>query len=109
MTVKYLDFQRKHDIMKIKLSATFEGKCMLCSKDAIVFTAGDEDTKKTVTICKSCSENLGDTPTSDVIEKYGKVDEEPFEGGEIEVKGLGELQKELESKAGKSRRKRTPK
>ncbi len=95
--------------MKIKLSATFEGKCMLCGKEAIVFTAGDEDTKKTVTICNTCSKNLGDTPTSDVIEKYGKVDEEPFEGGEIGVKGLDELQKELKSKAENPRRKRAHK
>jgi transcription elongation factor Elf1 len=81
--------------MKIKISATFEGKCMLCGKDTTVFSAGDEDTKKVVTICKKCSENLGDKPTAEVIEKYGEVNEETFEGGEIQVKGLGELQKEL--------------
>jgi transcription elongation factor Elf1 len=67
--------------MKIKLSATFEGKCDLCGKDAIVFTAGDEDTKKAVTLCKECSDKLGDMHTSEVIEKYGKVDEKPFEEG----------------------------
>ncbi len=67
--------------MKIKLSATFEGNCTLCGKQCVVFTAGDEDTKKTVTICKGCSEKLGDTPTSEVIEKYGKVDNASFEEG----------------------------
>ena len=67
--------------MKIKLSATFEGKCDLCKKETVVFTAGDEDTKKVVTICKECSDRLGDMHTSDVIEKYGKVDEKAFEEG----------------------------
>jgi len=67
--------------MKIKLSATFEGKCILCGKDAIVFTAGDEDTKKAVTVCKECADKLGDTPLSDVIEKYGKTDSAAFENG----------------------------
>jgi len=67
--------------MKIKLSATFEGKCDLCGKETTVFTAGDEDTKKAVTICKECSEKLGKTQTSEVIEKYGHEEEEPFEEG----------------------------
>jgi len=67
--------------MKIKLSATFEGKCDICSKKAIVFTAGDEDTKKAVTICKECSDKLGSMHTSEVIEKYGKADEKAFEEG----------------------------
>jgi len=67
--------------MKIKLSATFEGKCDICSKEGIVFTAGDEDTKKAVTVCKECSDKLSDMHTSEVIEKYGKVDEKPFEKG----------------------------
>jgi len=67
--------------MKIKLSATFEGKCDLCGKMAIVFTAGDEDTKKVVTICKECSERLGEMQTSDAIEKYGHVDDKSFEEG----------------------------
>lgn len=76
--------------MKIKLSATFEGKCDLCGGEAVVFTAGDEDTRKTVTICKACSEKLGDMQTSDVIEKYGHVDEKPFEEGlKIEGKQMG--------------------
>lgn len=72
--------------MKIKLSATFEGKCDLCKKECIVFTAGDEESKRTVTICKECTEKLGDMSTSDVIEKYGKKDEGSFEQG-VKVKG----------------------
>lgn len=67
--------------MKIKLSATFEGKCDVCGKETTVFTAGDEETKRAVTICKDCSERLGETQTSDVIEKYGHVDEKSFEEG----------------------------
>lgn len=89
--------------MKIKLSATFEGKCMLCGNDAIVFTAGDEDTKKTVTICRDCTNNLGNTPTAEVIEKYGEIDEKPFEGGELRIEGLDELQQELKSKSKKEK------
>ena len=46
--------------MKIKHSATFEGKCDICKKNAIVFTAGDEDTKKVVTVCKKCADGLKD-------------------------------------------------
>lgn len=67
--------------MKIKLSATFEGKCSLCGKETTVFTAGDEDTKRAVTICKECSDKLGEMQTADVIEKYGTVDEKVFEEG----------------------------
>ncbi|HKZ45464.1 MAG TPA: hypothetical protein VJ343_02050 [archaeon] len=67
--------------MKIKLSATFEGKCSICGKDCVVFTAGDEDTKKAVTVCKGCSEKLGEMQTSEVIEKYGKVEESSFKQG----------------------------
>jgi len=67
--------------MKIKLSATFEGKCSICGKESVVFTAGDEDTKKTVTVCKECTDRLGEMQTSEVIEKYGKIDEESFENG----------------------------
>ena len=74
--------------MKIKLSATFEGKCDICKKETTVFTAGDEDTKKAVTICKECSDKLGDMQTSDVIEKYGKVDEKAFENGVKVEKGF---------------------
>ncbi|MEM5801852.1 MAG: hypothetical protein QXQ18_00490 [Candidatus Aenigmatarchaeota archaeon] len=67
--------------MKLKLSATFSGKCDICGKKAKVFAAGDEDTKKVVTICKKCSDKLGNIQTSEVIEKYGKKDEEAFREG----------------------------
>lgn len=67
--------------MKIKLSATFEGKCDICGRETIVFTAGDEDTKKVVTICKDDSDKLGDMKTDEVIEKYGHVDEGSFSEG----------------------------
>jgi len=67
--------------MKIKLSATFEGKCDLCGRETTVFTAGDEDTKKVVTLCKEDSDKLGNMKTSDVIEKYGHVDEKSFDEG----------------------------
>ena len=67
--------------MKIKLSATFEGKCSVCGKEKIVFSAGDEDTHKTVTICEECSDRLSDKQTSEVIEEYGKLDEESFQEG----------------------------
>jgi transcription elongation factor Elf1 len=72
--------------MKIKISATFEGKCTVCKKEELVFTAGDEDTKKTVTVCKDCADKLGETQISDVIEKYGQKDEKSFEEG-IKIKG----------------------
>jgi len=75
--------------MKIKLSATFEGKCSICKKEATVFTAGDEDTKKTVTVCKECSEKLGNMKTSEVIKKFGKKDKNAFKEG-IKVKKRSE-------------------
>ena len=67
--------------MKIKLSATFEGKCSICGKETVVFTAGDEDTKKSVTLCKKCADEFGDMKTSEAIEKFGKVDKESFKKG----------------------------
>ena len=67
--------------MKIKLSATFEGKCDICGKSSAVFTVGDEDTKRVVTICKDCSDKLGDMTTEQVIEKYGKEGKSSFEEG----------------------------
>ncbi|MBU5537273.1 MAG: hypothetical protein QW818_00825 [Candidatus Aenigmatarchaeota archaeon] len=73
--------------MKIKISATFEGKCSICKKENFVFTVGDEDTYKTVTVCKDCADKLGDETTSQVIEEYGKKDVEAFkEGIKIERK-----------------------
>jgi ribosome-binding protein aMBF1 (putative translation factor) len=67
--------------MKIKLSATFEGKCDLCGKKTKVFSLGDEDSKKVVTICEDCCKKLGEMKASEVIEKYGHEDEKPFEKG----------------------------
>ncbi len=67
--------------MKIKLSATFEGKCSICKRNAIVFTAGDEDTHKVVTVCRDCANRLGTEVTSQVIEEYGKKDDVAFEEG----------------------------
>lgn len=84
--------------MKIKLSATFEGKCMICGKDKIVFSAGDEDTKKIVTICEDCAKEIGDVPTSEVIEKYGKVDDKAFSEQGMDIKGLDKLQSELKKR-----------
>jgi transcription elongation factor Elf1 len=74
--------------MKIKLSATFEGKCNICGNEKIVFTAGDEDTKKAVTVCKDCADHLGDMKLSEAIEKYGKIDEESFKDG-LSVQSTG--------------------
>ena len=71
--------------MRIKLSATFEGKCSLCGKEGVVFTAGDEDTKKTVTVCKDCAERLGDMKTSEVIEEFGEKNEKAFEEKGVKV------------------------
>ena len=95
---KTLFVKNKIMIMKIKISATYEGKCDLCSEDKIVFTAGDEDTKKVVTICEDCAKEIGDMPTSDVIENHGKVDESEFEPGGIAIKGLEKMQEELKHK-----------
>jgi ribosome-binding protein aMBF1 (putative translation factor) len=67
--------------MKIKLSATFEGRCDICGKDGTVFTAGDEDTGRTVTVCKECSEKLGEMKLSEAIEKFGHEDKTAFEEG----------------------------
>lgn len=76
--------------MKVKISATFEGKCDLCNSHSLVFSAGDEESKKVVTICRKCSDGLGEMKVEDVVEKYGKVDEKPFEQGvRIEGKSIG--------------------
>lgn len=83
--------------MKIKLSATYEGTCMICGKEKVVFSAGDEDTKKVVTICEQCAKDIGDVPTSDVIEKYGKVNDSVFKDG-MNIKGLEKLQEDLKKK-----------
>ncbi len=84
--------------MKIKISATYEGKCMVCGKEKVVFSAGDEDTGKVVTLCEDCAKKIGNVPTSDVIEDYGKVDKPAFKGGAIKIEGLDKLQKELKKR-----------
>jgi hypothetical protein len=86
-------------IMKIKISATFEGKCMRCNCDKVVFSAGDEDSKKVVTLCQDCANELGTASTSDVIEKFGKCDDDAFCGSGIEVRGLDSVQKKLKERA----------
>ncbi|MFH0711488.1 MAG: hypothetical protein V1944_02830 [Candidatus Aenigmatarchaeota archaeon] len=72
--------------MKIKISATFEGKCDICGKNNLVFSAGDEETGRTVSICKDCSESRSDMPLSEAIEKYGHEDKSAFENG-VKVEG----------------------
>lgn len=72
--------------MKIKISATFEGKCSICGKKTVVFTAGDEDTHKTATVCKECADKLGTESVEQVIEDYGKKDDESFKEG-IKIEG----------------------
>lgn len=68
--------------MKIKLSAVFEGKCDICGKKKkSVFSAGDEDTGRVVSICRECSDKNPGMMTSDAIEKYGHEEKTAFEGG----------------------------
>lgn len=92
--------------MKIKISATYEGKCVICGKEEVVFSAGDEDTGKVVTICEGCAKELGDVPTSEVIDKYGKEDKEAFKDGAIEIKGLDKIQAELEKRRARKEEKK---
>jgi hypothetical protein len=91
-------------IMKIKISATFEGKCVRCNCDKTVFSAGDEDSKRVVTLCQDCANELGSTPTSEVIEKFGKCDGEAFKGSGIEIQGLDKVQEKLKEKAAKEKK-----
>lgn len=74
--------------MKIKLSATYEGKCDICKKRKSVFTAGDEDTHKALSICEDCAGKFKDKSTSDMIEKYGKKNDSAFKPGVRIDKGL---------------------
>lgn len=67
--------------VKIKISATYEGKCDVCKKKKLVFTAGDEETHKAATVCKECSESMGSESVSEVIEKFGKKDDKVFDSG----------------------------
>ena len=67
--------------MKIKISATFIGKCDICGKTTKVFKVGDEDTKMTLTICEECSKRYGKETIEDMIKKFGKKDKESFSPG----------------------------
>ena len=83
---------------------------MICGKEKIVFSAGDEETGKVVTLCEGCAKDIGDVSTSEVIEKHGKVDKEAFKNeGAINVMGLDKLQKKLEEKQEKDQEKRQKK
>lgn len=74
--------------MKIKISATFEGKCSICGKETRVFSAGDEETGKVVCVCKECADNSSEMQLSEAIEQYGAVNKESFEQGvKVEQKG----------------------
>lgn len=64
--------------MNVKFSAKFDGKCDLCKKNGRVFTLGDEDTKKAVTICEICVKEGTITSPVELIEKHGKVNDEAF-------------------------------
>lgn len=81
--------------MKIKISATFEGKCDVCEEEKVVFTAGDEDTKRTVTICKDCAAENAGLQISDVVEKYGHADEAAFSGEAVSVQGMDKLMSKI--------------
>ncbi len=67
--------------MKAKISGTFEGNCDFCKKESKVFTIGDEDTKKIVTICKKCSIEKGNTSITEIVDKFGKKSEKEFGNG----------------------------
>lgn len=67
--------------MRVKISATFIGKCSICGRETKVFTAGDEDTKMTVNVCEECAKKLGKMKTSEVIEEFGEKNEEVFKDG----------------------------
>ncbi len=82
--------------MNIRISATYEGVCDICGKEKSVFTAGDEDSKKVVTLCKDCVNSLGDMKTSDVIEKHGKINEDIFKDSGMKIKGIEKLQEEMD-------------
>jgi len=75
--------------VKIKISATFEGKCNICGKEGKVFSIGDEDTKKVLTICEDCAKRFGEMQASDAIEQFGHEDEKPFKEGIRFEKSMG--------------------
>ena len=67
--------------MKIKISATFIGKCDICGKTKKVFTVGDEDTKMVLTICEDCANRYSKESVEEMINKFGHKDEEAFKNG----------------------------
>jgi len=73
--------------VKVKISATFYGKCDICENEGIVFKVGDEDTKRVVIICEKCVEKYKNNKVSEIIEEFGKKDEESFYPG---IKNLSE-------------------
>ncbi|MDT7858455.1 MAG: hypothetical protein RQ930_00145 [Candidatus Aenigmarchaeota archaeon] len=73
--------------MRIKISATFYDKCDICGKESLVFKVGDEDTKKIVVICEECSKKYANSRISEIIDKFGRKDEESFYPG---IKNLSE-------------------
>lgn len=73
--------------MKVKFSPKFQHTCDICKKKSIVFTMGDEDSKRTVTICQKCVQTIGISDPAELIEKHGKVDEESFKSGVRYEKG----------------------
>jgi len=73
--------------VKAKISATFYGKCDICEKEGLVFKVGDEETKRVVVICEDCVKKYGNSRISEIIEKFGRKDEESFYPG---IKNLSE-------------------
>lgn len=67
--------------MRIKISATFFGKCEICGREEKVFKVGDEDTKKTLTLCEDCVKKFKDKKVGDMVEEFGKKDEKSFDKG----------------------------
>jgi hypothetical protein len=79
---------------------------MVCGEEKVVFSAGDESTGKVVTLCEGCAKDIGDVPTSEVIEKYGKVDKKAFKDDDaINVMGIDKLQEELKKRKASSEEK----
>lgn len=67
--------------MKVKFSPKFKHVCDICGKEGTVFTLGDEESKRAVTICESCINDGKITDPAELIERHGKVKEEPFKPG----------------------------
>jgi len=82
--------------MKIKISATFEGKCLRCKKEKMVFSAGNEESGKVITLCQDCCKELGDISTANAIEKYGIKNDDAFSNDGINVTGLDKIQKKID-------------